>query len=506
MTNTNSVCFADEVGTTTPVEQRPWKILIVDDEDEIHAITCLVFDNVRFDGRSIEFLSAFSGAESKQLLREHPDIALVLLDVVMEEETSGLEVVRFIRKELGYTFMRIVLRTGQPGQAPEREVTARYDINDYKEKTELTVPKLFTTVLGSLRAYRDLKAIEQNRQGLEKIANASSTLFELQTLDTFSSATLTHLRRLLQHGATTPDNQPSGFIATVTNDTLRILSGIGSFAETGLQSPHAALSDDVYALVNRVRQEKQSIFTEFCYVDDFHSRNGIENILFWQNSISLNDIERDLLKIFSGNIAVAFDNIHLNQSLINTQKEVIFTLGQVIDTRSGESRKHVNRIAAISRALALYYGLSEQAAELLWLASPLHDIGTIGLPDTIITKQSPLSEEEGAIFKTHPHIGYNILKSSTQEILKTAAIIALQHHEHWNGSGYPQGLQGDRIHIFARITKIADTFDLLTHPRLPKEAWSPDQLIRTFQTQRGQQFDPELADIFLARINELLKI
>ncbi len=505
MKNTNSVRFADEPGAATAAEQSPWTILIADDEDEIHAITCLVFDNFRFDGRPLKFISAYSGAESKRLLREHPDIALVLLDVVMEEETSGLEVARFIREDLGYRFIRIVLRTGQPGQAPEGEVTIKYDINDYKEKTELTVPKLFTTVLGSLRAYRDIKAIEQSRQGLERIARASNTLFELQSVEHFATATLTHLSQLLQHGATNPDRQPSGFIAAVTHDNIRILTGIGEFSATP-QAPPIALPDYVRVLIQQVRHEKHSIFNGQCYVDYFHSRNGVENILFLENPVPLNGIEQDLLKIFSGNIAVAFENIYLNQAIVNTQKEVIFTLGQVIDTRSGESSKHVNRIAAMSHALALHAGLSEQDAELVRLASPMHDIGTIGLPDVIFTKHGPLLDEEYRIFQTHPQIGYNILKDSKQDILKTAAIMALQHQEHWDGSGYPHGLRGEQIHIFARITKLADIFDLLTHPHPPEEPWPPDRIIRMLRDERGRQFDPELVDIFLAHIDELLII
>lgn len=505
MKTTNSVSFAEEPRAPVSDAQRPWKILIADDEDEIHAITCLVFDNFQFEGRPLTFLSAYSGAESKRLLQAHPDIALVLLDVVMEEETSGLEVARFIREDQGYQFMRIVLRTGQPGQAPEAEVVIKYDINDYKEKTELTIPKLFTTVLGSLRAYRDLMTIDQSRQGLERIAKASKSLFEIQSVEHFAVATLTHLSQLLQQGVTMPGHQPSGFMAALAPDAVRILSGIGEFSGAARRA-HAALPDTVLALLQQVRQEQRSIFQEEYYVDYFCSRNGIENVILLQHTGPLNGIEQELLKIFSGNIAVAFDNIYLNTAIVTTQKEVIFTLGHVIDTRSHEASKHVDRIAAVSHALARHAGLPQPEAELLRLASPMHDIGIIGLPDAIFTKDAPLNDEEYKIFKRHPRIGYEILKDSKQEILKTAAIIALQHQEHWDGSGYPAGLRGEAIHLFARITKLADSFDLLLHPHGQEAPWPPERIRAHLQKERERQFDPHLVDIFLEHIDEYLRL
>lgn len=505
--DTNTVRFAEKVGSGKSVGQRPWKILIADDEDEIHVVTRLVFDGFLFEEQPLEFLSAYSGAESKALLRKYPDIALVLLDVVMEEETSGLEVARFVREDLHYKFVRIVLRTGQPGQAPEHEVTVAYDINDYKDKTELTVPKLFTTVLGSLRAYRDLRAIEQSRQGLEQIVTASTTLFEHQSIEKFAAATLAQLGRLLQPETPSTDVQSSGFVATLEHDRLHLLANTDYLAESSpTYFSQKDLPEHVCRLIQQVRQEEQCIFQEQIYVDYFHSRYGLENIIFFQNPSPLNDIEQDLLRIFSGNIAVAFDNIYLNQAIVSTQKEVIFTLGQVIDTRSKETDHHVKRIAALAYALALDLGLSEQEADLLRLASPMHDIGKIGIPDAILDKHSPLTDEEDATYKTHPQIGYAILKDSKQEILKTAATIALQHHEHWDGSGYPQGLRGEQIHLFARIIKLVDVFDTLTHPGHDEDIWPLERIIQTLQHEREKQFDPAVTDTFLKHIEKFLTI
>jgi two-component system sensor histidine kinase ChiS len=159
-----------------------WKILIVDDEAEIHNITKLVLNDVTFDGKNLTFISAYSGAEAKIILDKNPDIALILLDVVMESDNAGLELVKYIRNVIGNLLVRIILRTGQPGQAPEDLVIVNYDINDYKTKTELTTRKLFTAIVTALRAFQTLIKLEESRQELAKIAAASARFVPRQFL------------------------------------------------------------------------------------------------------------------------------------------------------------------------------------------------------------------------------------------------------------------------------------------------------------------------------------
>ncbi|HYO06762.1 MAG TPA: adenylate/guanylate cyclase domain-containing protein, partial [Phototrophicaceae bacterium] len=170
----DELIFAEE----DEVEEKPieasWKILIVDDEIEIHNITKLALKEFTFENKLITFISAYSGKEAKEMLQAHRGIALILLDVVMETEEAGLEVVKYIRDILDNQIVRIILRTGQPGQVPEDVVIVSYDINDYKTKTELTNKKLFTTVVTALRAFRSLTQIEASKSELEKIAAASA--------------------------------------------------------------------------------------------------------------------------------------------------------------------------------------------------------------------------------------------------------------------------------------------------------------------------------------------
>ncbi|MFC0444517.1 response regulator [Pseudidiomarina halophila] len=145
-----------------------WKLLIVDDEKEVHAVTRLALMDVLFEGAGLEFISAHSLAEAKQQIDQHPDLAIALLDVVMETDDAGLQVANYIRRDRENRFTRIILRTGQPGQAPERAVVMNYDINDYKAKTELTSQKLFTSVMSALRSYRDIMRVERQRQSLQR--------------------------------------------------------------------------------------------------------------------------------------------------------------------------------------------------------------------------------------------------------------------------------------------------------------------------------------------------
>src|SRR5690606_9224244 len=175
----------------------PWKVLVVDDEPEVHQVTRLVLANFQFSDRPVQLFSAFSSVEAESLLREHTDTAVVLLDVVMETEQAGLNLVRAIRGRLDNHFVRIVLRTGQPGQAPEHEVVATYDINDYKEKTELTAQKLSTTLYAALRAYRDMRTIEASRRGLELVIKASSEVFSHHHPQHFASVLLAKLTELI---------------------------------------------------------------------------------------------------------------------------------------------------------------------------------------------------------------------------------------------------------------------------------------------------------------------
>ena len=187
----------------------------------------------------------------------------------------------------------------------------------------------------------------------------------------------------------------------------------------------------------------------------------------------------------------------LNHEIEETQKEVVVTMGAIGESRSKETGNHVKRVAEFSRILALEYGLDKEQAELLKSVSPMHDIGKIAIPDNILNKAGKLNEKERVIMDTHTIWGYDMLKSSNKPLFQAASIVAHEHHEKWDGSGYPRGLKGEEIHIFGRITAVVDVFDALASDRCYKKAWADDEIIAFLQDQSGKHFDPGLVELFI---------
>ncbi|RXJ87298.1 HD domain-containing phosphohydrolase, partial [Arcobacter sp. CECT 8985] len=198
--------------------------------------------------------------------------------------------------------------------------------------------------------------------------------------------------------------------------------------------------------------------------------------------------------------------VNLNEEIINTQKEVIFTMGSICESRSNETGSHVQRVANYSYLLATLYGLPQRDCELLKYASPVHDIGKIAIADNILQKPGKLTAEEFEKMKEHASIGYNMLKNSNRDILKAAATIAHEHHERWDGTGYPNGLKKQNIHIFGRITALCDVFDALASKRCYKEPWQLDEILKLIKEEKAKQFDPVLVDLFLKNIDDFLTI
>lgn len=243
--------------------------------------------------------------------------------------------------------------------------------------------------------------------------------------------------------------------------------------------------------------------------------NTAKNITMTQDYTQRVDVDR---KDEIGKLANAFNEMTegmgsaltkitaLNTEIEDTQREVVFTMGAIGESRSKETGNHVKRVAEYSRLLAVHYGLDQEEAELLKQASPMHDIGKVAIADAILNKPGKLTEEEFERMKEHARLGYEMLKSSNRPLLKAAAIVAHEHHEKYNGKGYPNGLRGEDIHIYGRITAIADVFDALGSDRAYKRAWEDDRIFAFFKEERGEHFDPKLIDIFFIHLDEFLEI
>ena len=196
----------------------------------------------------------------------------------------------------------------------------------------------------------------------------------------------------------------------------------------------------------------------------------------------------------------------LSQIMVDSQKEILFTLGEIIESRSRETANHIRRVSEYTFLLANQLGLSSHESICIQHASPMHDAGKIVIPDAILNKPGKLTPEEFEVMKNHAKHGFELLKGSKQEILHSAAIIAYQHHEKWNGKGYPNGLVGENIHLYGRITALADVFDALGSDRCYKKAWEMDRVLQLIHEERAQHFDPKLVDLFFEHLPEFLQI
>jgi signal transduction histidine kinase/CheY-like chemotaxis protein len=298
---------------------RKWKIAVIDDDAAVHEGTRFALSDYNLNGSTLEILSAYSAAEGRTLMRENPDIAAVLLDVIMETDVAGLELVEYIRNEIKNETVRIILRTGQPGQAPERRVIVQYDINDYKAKTELTADKLFTSLTAALRSYQQLERMVQTRRGLEIIIDAASTLYDFKSMQRLAEGVLTQLASLL--------NVDCAGILVLRDDgagsEFSVLAGSGCYSRFIGTTSSRALDPDLRQMVEAAFLRRKNEFADHRSVLYLRTGSGREVVVLLQAERQLSDTDRSLVEIFSSRLSIAFDNVILYRQLheANTQLE-----------------------------------------------------------------------------------------------------------------------------------------------------------------------------------------
>lgn len=287
-----------------------WKILIVDDDQEIHAVTKMALADVIIADRPLQFLQAYSRSEALECLSQHDDIAMVLLDVVMETDDAGLKVAQDIREKLGNDEIRIVLRTGQPGYAPEESVVKAYDINDYKTKTELTRSRLLTTVFSAVRSYQQLKTINENRRGLRKIIHSASNLMERHSIVNFSEGVVTQIASLLGLNA----EGIVGARAPYKDNDILVLGAAGQFADSIHKSLSTLNSHNVEHAVRQCLNEKRHIQTDDATVF-FIDGQEYQAAAYIETDKRVAEYDQELLEVFLANIAIGFENANLFDEL-----------------------------------------------------------------------------------------------------------------------------------------------------------------------------------------------
>ena len=507
--DTDNIKFAD--ANDLAGSGDAWQILIVDDEPDVHAVTELAIGSLTFAGRPIALHHASNTEEAREALSKQ-QFAVALFDVVMDTEHAGLDLVKYLRDTLGEQQTRVIIRTGQPGTAPEWTTVADYDINGYEDKATATAQRLRTAVFTALRGFDQLQKLEQARA---TVAQQNKGLHGLvETLRAIAAAPDDrHRTQYLMDGLRDVINAPKEFGAVVVQrrrinagahslDLVTDASGIYQrAAELGLD----ALSSEINARVRYCMDDKTSRF-EADHATIYTSSVRGEPCVVYLSHPAGQRVNDDLLQLFCQSAADVTEAAQLEEQVQAAQSEMVLILSEAVEARSLETGNHVRRVGLYSKVLAKHLGLPEHTCDMLEIAAPLHDVGKVSIPDSVLKKPGGLTDEEWQVMKTHAEIGGRLLREHDHPVMRAAAVVAAEHHEKWDGSGYPRKLAGEDIHIYGRITAVADVFDAISSDRVYKQAWPLDKCKAHIKSLSGTQFDPDVVRAFEACWDELLDI
>jgi response regulator RpfG family c-di-GMP phosphodiesterase len=287
-------------------------------------------------------------------------------------------------------------------------------------------------------------------------------------------------------------------------DELVVFAGLGEFEHKEGQIVSSVLDPVLMDAFHQALHSRSIVYRDNYLVAYCTSKFTHGSLLYVSGLPNLvNDNQKRLIELFSQNVQIAYENVQLQHEIEDTQREIVYRLSEAVEQRSIETGNHVKRVAFICYDLAKSYGLSDIEAEKLMFASPLHDVGKVGIPDGILNKPMKLLEHEWEVMKTHSSIGYEILKDSKRAIIQAGAIIARDHHERWDGTGYPAGKAAEDIHIYGRIAALADVYDALRHRRCYKSPWTAQAVLDHIVSESGRQFDPALVEILKTRVDKI---
>jgi len=482
-----------------------WRILVIDDDESVHQVTKLVLADAEIEHRNLDIVSAFSSKEAKEIMLKDDSFCMAFVDVVMETDHAGLELVEWIRNDLKNQSIRLVLRTGQAGSAPEAKVIKEFDINDYKEKTDFTANKMITTVYASIRAYRDIMTIQRSLDAFKKLIEATHDLLKINQLKSFGSAALNHLLSLMNVESS------ALYIARAQTDftqktTSSIIACTGKYVCESDSLETSDINEQVKARIQQVFIDKSHYRDESCFVGFYQASNNSASVLYIEFEDDSEHFKANIAELFATNVALILESLTKQKEIEKTQKELLFIVGEAVEARSKETGAHVRRVAIICDMLAKKLGLDEDFVEAIRLAAPLHDLGKIAIPEHILHNPGKLEGEDWEIMQSHAQIGADILEKSTVSISKLAARLANYHHENWDGSGYPEGLKGEQIPVEARIMAVADVFDALGSKRCYKEPWSDEEIKKFLLSERDKKFEGKLVNIIIDNFDEFLQV
>jgi len=477
--------FIDSIGSINhTIHSLPYNaaknILVIDDSKFIcHEISKVL------GAREYNVIAEYSAKEGIERLM-HDDIHTIILDMELPDK-NGLDVLRELGKNEKTKDIPVIVLSATADNEVVRNCI-KLGSSDFVKKPfniEEFVLKVSQAVTVHSR-FNELKLIQEK---LEKDLGSTSFIAEEYREAINESNILVHTN---EH-----------FIINDVNDRYCDVSGL---------SRDKILSQKFSYFISKETRDKVSKEISI----------AMKNKEIWRGEVSNLDVndsiyytETSVMPIFDKNgdileyLWMSTDItkvVKAAKDMQETQRELLYTMGEIGESRSQETGQHVKRVAYCTRLLAELHGMDAHDIESLYHASPMHDIGKVAIPDNILKKPAKLNADEWKVMQTHAQLGADVFKNSDKEIFKVASVVALTHHEKWDGTGYPNGTKGKNIPIFGRITAIADVFDALSSKRVYKDAW-PDEDVRSyFEEKSGTQFDPKLTKLFLENYESFLAI
>lgn len=508
------------VGAVRGVMPNLNRILIVDDEIVIRE---LMSDILADEGFQVE--TAPNGKVALELIRRKQDFVVLFTDIMMPE-MDGIELIREARK-VAPGIVPIVMTgyaTLETARAAVKEGAYDYVLKPFN------LSEIKMAVSNALERFRLINEVAKLHE-ITELFNISESIASIRDedrlLDFILNAALDRVdgkrgslmlvsadghRLEVVRSVGLPEEQSRAVVEVNNSISGWVAENVKPlFIEDISRNPamqELSRNANNSASFISVPLERKGAALEDSMIMDSSMPQVIAVLNVTEKRDGRHFTESDLktLSILANHAAAALENVRLIRDMEDNQREIVFRLGEIVETRSRETGNHVKRVAEFCKVIALKYGMNPKEAEVLRLAAPLHDVGKVGIPDAVLNKPGKLTDEEFEIIKTHAHIGYDMLKVAKGRIMQAAAIIALQHHEKFDGTGYPHGLKGKDIHIFGRICGLADVFDALGVERVYKPAWELEKILDLFREQRGRHFDPEILDVFFANLDEIIAI
>ncbi len=458
-----------------------------------HALTMNAALTDRFN-----VLSVYDESQLSECLSTDDDLAVLFF--APEDHQKSISEIREIM-DLKQT--KVILLITEPARIPSFETLLEQDISDVLNPMTDTNFRLVMAFQSALTAFEMMKKVSMRKKQVAALLDAGDAMLRHQSQDDFLDTLMAVVRHFRSDGYKNEiESVRSGFIAVTSGYAINVMTARGEYEQhVGEDITLMPEFTDVFSGQSPTEWKDTIVILDHGILARHIGKDASSSYIF----IGCDPTQIDFGYVHLAMLAygIVFDNVHLETVTRKTQDEILYLLGKVVETQFEETGGHVRRVSILMSQFAKLVGYAPYDVEVLRLASMMHDIGKIGIPEHILKKPGVLTPLEMDVMRTHAIIGHNILQASDLEVFASAATIALAHHERFDGTGYPNGLAGYDIPRSARMMAIIDVFDAMTHDRVYRKAMPREDVLKHIESERGGHFDPELADIFIKHIDTI---